>query len=125
MTSPNQIHSPTKSKTAQNPLFEIKDLAISYNKKIAVKKFSVNILSHRVTALIGPSGCGKSSFLRSLNRISDLIDNCQLEGQINYKGQNILAENYDTFQLRQQVAMTFQSPFPICFISRRELTLAS
>ena len=60
--------------------FEIKDMDLYYGTFQALKKVSIDIFKHQVTALIGPSGCGKSTFLRSLNRMNDLVENCKIEG---------------------------------------------
>ena len=69
-------------------------------------------IKNQITALIGPSGCGKSTFLRTLNRMNDLIDECHLDGQINYYDQNIYHQNMDVISLRTHVGMVFQKPNP-------------
>lgn len=93
-------------------IFEIKNLDLFYGDFQALKKISFNIEKNRVTALIGPSGCGKSTFLRCLNRMNDLIDECNVEGEITFKNQNTYAPRYDVIDLRTKVGMVFQKPNP-------------
>jgi phosphate transport system ATP-binding protein len=97
---------PTKIQTS--------DLNLFYGDKQALMNISLEILEHRVTALIGPSGCGKSTFLRSLNRMNDLIDNSRTEGTVIIGDVNIYADNVDVVELRKKVGMIFQksNPFP-------------
>lgn len=90
------------------------DLSLSYGTKQALNKITLAIPEHRVTALIGPSGCGKSTFLRSLNRMNDLIDNVRIEGEVVIDGVNIYDKGVDVVELRKNVGMIFQksNPFP-------------
>ena len=76
---------------------------------------NIDIPEHEITALIGPSGCGKSTFLKTLNRMNDLVPGIRIEGEVNYAGQNIYAPNVDTTWLRKQIGMVFQkaNPFPM------------
>jgi phosphate transport system ATP-binding protein len=85
-----------------------------YGTTQALFDISMNIEQHRVTALIGPSGCGKSTFLRTLNRMNDIIDGTRLTGKILVDGQDIYAPDSDVFALRRKVGMVFQksNPFP-------------
>lgn len=85
-----------------------------YGDKPALTDISLNILEHRITALIGPSGCGKSTFLRSLNRMNDLIEGTRLEGKVLLDGTNIYDRGIDVVKLRKKVGMIFQksNPFP-------------
>ena len=71
----------------------IKDLDLFYGEKQALKKINMNIESNKVTALIGPSGCGKSTFLRTLNRMNDLIENVKIEGTVEVDGDDIYKNN--------------------------------
>jgi phosphate transport system ATP-binding protein len=91
-----------------------KDLNLYYGEKHALKGISLNIPSNRVTALIGPSGCGKSTFLRSLNRMNDLIDNVHINGSVEIDGTDIYHNGIDVVELRKKVGMIFQksNPFP-------------
>lgn len=92
----------------------VKDLDLFYGEKQALKKINMEIKSNKVTALIGPSGCGKSTFLRSLNRMNDLIDNVKIEGTIKVDGEDIYKNN-DVIKLRTKIGMVFQKPnlFPM------------
>jgi phosphate transport system ATP-binding protein len=89
-------------------------LNIYYGQKQAIKNVNLDIFTHRVTALIGPSGCGKSTYLRSLNRMNDLIENARVEGQVLLDGVNIYDKQVDVVELRKKVGMIFQksNPFP-------------
>jgi phosphate transport system ATP-binding protein len=93
-------------------VFDVKDLNLFYGEKQALKNIEIPIYKNQITALIGPSGCGKSTFLRTLNRMNDLIDECHLDGQINYYDQNIYHQNMDVISLRTHVGMVFQKPNP-------------
>ncbi len=89
-------------------------LNLYYGTKQALKDISVEIKKNRVTALIGPSGCGKSTFLRSINRMNDLIDSVKIEGKIFIEGVDIYDPKVDAVELRKRVGMIFQksNPFP-------------
>ncbi len=94
----------------QKKVFTVKDLNLFYGKKQALKDINLNIYKNKVTALIGPSGCGKSTFLRCLNRMNDLIDDCKINGQLDFNSQHVNQMN--TIYLRTQVGMVFQQPNP-------------
>lgn len=83
-----------------------------YGNKQVLFDINLNILSHKVTSLIGPSGCGKSSFLRCINRMNDLIENCKVEGFITLDKENIYDSKADVVKLRTKVGMVFQKPNP-------------
>lgn len=89
-------------------------LNIYYGQKQAIKNVNLEIFMHRVTALIGPSGCGKSTFLRSLNRMNDLIENSRVDGNVLLDGVNIYDKQVDVVELRKKIGMIFQksNPFP-------------
>jgi phosphate transport system ATP-binding protein len=91
-----------------------KNLNLYYGEKQALKNISLDIPANRVTALIGPSGCGKSTFLRSLNRMNDLIDNVRTDGSVLIDGTDIYHNGIDVVELRKKVGMIFQksNPFP-------------
>ncbi|MBK5251983.1 MAG: phosphate ABC transporter ATP-binding protein [Peptostreptococcaceae bacterium] len=91
--------------------FEIKDLNLFYGDVQALKNISMNIEEQKVTALIGPSGCGKSTFLRTLNRLNDLIEGVTIEGSVKLDGNDIY-NNIDVIKLRKRVGMVFQKPNP-------------
>ncbi|WP_128656098.1 phosphate ABC transporter ATP-binding protein PstB [Paenibacillus sp. 598K] len=89
-----------------------RDLSVYYGQKQAVKEISLDFAAREVTALIGPSGCGKSTFLRSLNRMNDLIGGARITGEIWIEGQNINDPSVDVVLLRQKIGMVWQRPNP-------------
>ena len=92
----------------------VRDLNLFYGPKLALKNIAIDIPENNVTALIGPSGCGKSTFLRTLNRMNDLIDNVRIEGQVQIEDVDIYGKQVDVVELRKRVGMIFQrsNPFP-------------
>ncbi len=90
----------------------VRELCLWYGQTQALKNVSVDIEEHSITALIGPSGCGKSTFLKTLNRMNDLIPGVIITGQARYRGQNIYAKSTDVNALRKSVGMVFQKPNP-------------
>ncbi|MDR0704055.1 MAG: phosphate ABC transporter ATP-binding protein PstB [Planctomycetaceae bacterium] len=88
------------------------NFSLYYGNKLAVNRVSMNIETGGVTAIIGPSGCGKSSFLRSINRMNDLIPNTRIEGRLSVEGQEVYDKRIDLVQLRRNVGMVFQRPNP-------------
>ena len=93
---------------------DVQDLCFFYGETQALKDISVAIPSNRVTAFIGPSGCGKSTFLRTLNRMNDIIPGVRVQGRILINGQDIYDKATDVVELRRRVGMVFQksNPFP-------------
>ncbi|MGL5313992.1 MAG: phosphate ABC transporter ATP-binding protein, partial [Peptostreptococcaceae bacterium] len=89
----------------------VKDLELFYGDNKALKGINIDILENEVTAFIGPSGCGKSTFLRTLNRMNDLIDNVKITGEIKIDGKDIYKSD-DVIKLRTKVGMVFQKPNP-------------
>src|SRR5215470_1713132 len=89
-----------------------RDVNVHYGDKHALKRVSIDIRPREVTAFIGPSGCGKSTFLRCLNRMNDVIENCRVSGSIMMDGGNIYDDAIDVVQLRARVGMVFQKPNP-------------
>lgn len=90
----------------------VKNLALYYGQKQALRNINMDIHSNAITALIGPSGCGKSTFLKTLNRMNDLIDNVRITGQVTLDGEDIFDKNMDVTLLRKRVGMVFQQPNP-------------
>lgn len=90
----------------------IKDLNLYYGDNHALKNVSMEIKENAVTAFIGPSGCGKSTFLKTLNRMNDLIDNVRIDGTVLLDGEDVYGEGVDTTILRKKVGMVFQQPNP-------------
>lgn len=95
-------------------IIKTKDLDLYYGKAQALKKINLEIEKNAVTALIGPSGCGKSTFLRTLNRMNDLIDIVKIDGEVYFEDKNIY-KDYDVIELRKRIGMVFQkaNPFPM------------
>ena len=93
-------------------ILEVKDMNLWYSNFQALKNINMEIPKNQITAFIGPSGCGKSTFLKSLNRMNDLVDGVKITGSIIYDNQNILDESIDVNQLRREIGMVFQKPNP-------------
>jgi phosphate transport system ATP-binding protein len=91
---------------------EVKNLNLHYGDFKALHGINMEIQENEVTALIGPSGCGKSTFIRTINRMNDLIDSVTIEGELFYGGENIYDEKYDVIELRKRIGMVFQKPNP-------------
>jgi phosphate transport system ATP-binding protein len=91
---------------------KVKNLSLRYGANLALKNISMDIPEKMVTAFIGPSGCGKSTFLRTLNRMNDLIDNVTIEGEVTIDDINIYDKNIDVVNLRKKVGMIFQKSNP-------------
>jgi len=91
---------------------EVKDLDFYYDEFQALQDINLEIKENKVTALIGPSGCGKSTFLRTLNRMNDLIEGSRVEGKVIFDGENIYKKDTDVVELRKKVGMVFQQPNP-------------
>ena len=89
-----------------------KDLCLWYGTTQALKNINIEIPERSITALIGPSGCGKSTFLKTLNRMNDLIPSVRIEGTVTYNGQDIFAPTVDVNDLRKEIGMVFQKPNP-------------
>ena len=89
-----------------------KDLCLWYGTTQALKNINIEIPERSITALIGPSGCGKSTFLKTLNRMNDLIPSVRIEGTVTYGGQDIFAPGVDVNDLRKEIGMVFQKPNP-------------
>ena len=95
-----------------NNIMTVHDLCLWYGNHQALTDINIEIPEKSITALIGPSGCGKSTFLKTINRMNDLIPDVKITGEIKYKEQNIFASNVDVNDLRREVGMVFQKPNP-------------
>jgi phosphate transport system ATP-binding protein len=91
---------------------ETRDLSVFYGDVEAVKRVSIEIPKHRVTAFIGPSGCGKSTLLRCFNRMNDLVPGARVDGEVNFHGANLYGEDVDPIEVRRRIGMVFQKPNP-------------
>jgi phosphate transport system ATP-binding protein len=103
-----------ESSTASRPKMHAEALTIRYGEKAAVKKLTLDVPEREVLALIGPSGCGKSTFLRSLNRMNELIPGAAHDGDVLLDGESVYGRDVDVVELRRRVGMVFQksNPFP-------------
>ena len=93
-------------------ILQVRDLNLWYGDHQALKSIHMDVPANEITALIGPSGCGKSTFLKSINRMNDLIPGVRIEGEVVYSGINIYDPTVDTTWLRKQIGMVFQKPNP-------------
>lgn len=94
------------------PILQVSDLSVYYNKKKALKEVSMDFYPNEITALIGPSGSGKSTLLRAINRMGDLNPEVTLTGAVMYNGHNVYSPRTDTVELRKEIGMVFQQPNP-------------
>ena len=101
-----------KKSTSKKVTISVQNISVSYDGTMAVDNISMNINQNEVTALIGPSGCGKSTFIRCLNRMNDVIENCTTEGKVILNGINIYNPEVDIVKLRTNIGMVFQKPNP-------------
>ena len=93
-------------------IITVKDMCLWYGEHQALTNINIDIKEKNITAFIGPSGCGKSTFLKTLNRMNDLIQGVRITGDIRYKGMDIFSKNVDVNSLRKEVGMVFQKPNP-------------
>ena len=96
----------------QTPILSAKDLDLFYGEHQALKSVNMDIPEKQVTALIGPSGCGKSTFLKTLDRMNDLVPGVAIRGRVEYRGRDIYAPDVDVTWVRRQIGMVFQKPNP-------------
>ena len=93
-------------------IIAVKDMCLWYGEHQALKKVNIEIPEKSITAFIGPSGCGKSTFLKTLNRMNDLIPGVKITGDIRYEGTDIFGKDVDVNNLRKEIGMVFQKPNP-------------
>jgi phosphate transport system ATP-binding protein len=108
---------------AREPLWRVSDLMVRYGRKTVLSSVSIGLTKGSVTAIIGPSGCGKSTFLCCLNRLSDSLEGCSIEGQIMIGSQDIRGPAVDDIALRRRIGFIFQKPNPFPMSIRRNLEL--
>ncbi len=108
----NKTETPEETAQTETVLIEAKNFNAYYDGVAALKNINLQIQANNVVAIIGPSGCGKSTFLRSINRMNDLIQHFTVDGDLNLDGNNIYNEGIDVTQLRRRVGMVFQKPNP-------------
>lgn len=95
-----------------NNIITVQNLNLWYGENQALKNISITIPEKNITALIGPSGCGKSTFLKTLNRMNDLIPSLKISGEVSYNGKNIFDNDVDVNEIRKNIGMVFQKPNP-------------
>ncbi|WP_339103042.1 phosphate ABC transporter ATP-binding protein PstB [Haloterrigena salinisoli] len=105
-------NAPLGSPRIDDAVIEARELDVYYGDDQALQRIDMDIPERKVTALIGPSGCGKSTFLRSINRMNDLIDIARVEGDLYFRGKNVYDDDVDPVALRRKIGMVFQSPNP-------------
>jgi phosphate transport system ATP-binding protein len=102
----------TPASPRQGVVFDIRNLTVRYGRTTAIRDVSFEIYRNLVTAVIGPSGCGKSTFIRSLNRMNDLVPSAKVEGAVVYQGKNLYDRDVDPVEVRRWIGMVFQKPNP-------------
>jgi phosphate transport system ATP-binding protein len=107
-------HAPESDFVPREPVFQVRDLAVAYGANVAIQDVTLDVFKNAITAFIGPSGCGKSTFLRTLNRMNDIIPGARVEGRVSVDGQDIYRPGVDVVAVRRKVGMVFQksNPFP-------------
>ena len=105
----------TAASEGERTIIESRHLNLYYGDNHALKDINIEIPANQITALIGPSGCGKSTFLKTLNRMNDLVEGVKIDGEVLYNGENIYGKDVDVTRLRKQIGMVFQkaNPFPM------------
>ena len=93
-------------------IISVKDLNLWYGSSQALKKINIEIEKNAITAFIGPSGCGKSTFLKTLNRMNDLVPGVRIEGKVMYGETDVYSKEIDVNELRREIGMVFQKPNP-------------
>lgn len=106
------INMGTKTEKQKGIVYQTKDLNLWYGEKHALKSINLDIMENEITAIIGPSGCGKSTYIKTLNRMVELVPNVKKSGEILYRGRNIFDKSYKVEELRTKVGMVFQKPNP-------------
>ncbi|MGC4030533.1 MAG: phosphate ABC transporter ATP-binding protein PstB [Tepidisphaeraceae bacterium] len=110
--SPHPTPAPAAAASPRPTLIEAKNVSVFYGAFEAIKSVSIDVATNDVVAFIGPSGCGKSTFLRSINRINDMVRGCRVTGELKIGGQDIYGPGIDLVRLRRRVGMVFQKPNP-------------
>jgi phosphate transport system ATP-binding protein len=98
--------------TAREPVFDVRDVSVSYSGKVAVAGVTLKIYRNLATAIIGPSGCGKTTFLRCLNRMNDTVPGFAITGEMLYHGHDVYGSRVNRVEVRRRIGMVFQKPNP-------------
>lgn len=110
--SETQTQKSVKESNNTKLVYKTNELNLWYGENHALKDIQLNVVENEVTAIIGPSGCGKSTYIKTLNRMIELIPGVKVTGEISYRGRNILDKSYPVEELRTKVGMVFQKPNP-------------
>ena len=102
----------TTDVNTKNSVYKTNQLNLWYGDNHALKNIDLDIMENEVTSIIGPSGCGKSTYIKTLNRMIELVPGVKTSGEINYRGRNIFDKDYGVEELRTKVGMVFQKPNP-------------
>ncbi len=102
----------TQGKREKNVVYKTKELNLWYGETHALKNINLDIYENEITAIIGPSGCGKSTYIKTLNRMVELVPGVKTSGEILYRGRNIFDKDFEVEELRTRVGMVFQNPNP-------------
>jgi phosphate transport system ATP-binding protein len=96
----------------REPIFQVRDLSVSYSGKVAIRDVSLDVYEKAITAFIGPSGCGKSTLIRCFDRMNDLVPGAKVEGDVLYHGKDLYGPDVDPVEVRRLIGMVFQKPNP-------------
>lgn len=103
---------PVSDYTSREPVFQVRDLSVSYNGNTAIRDVTLDVHQNAITAFIGPSGCGKSTLIRCFDRMNDLVPGAKVEGEVLYHGKDLYAADVDPVEVRRRIGMVFQKPNP-------------
>jgi phosphate transport system ATP-binding protein len=107
-----EVRKPAAAVEKRERVFDVRGCSVAYGRSTAIRDVDLAVYEHAITAIIGPSGCGKSTFLRSLNRMNDLVPGAKVEGQILYHGADLYGRGVDPIEVRRRIGMVFQRPNP-------------
>jgi phosphate transport system ATP-binding protein len=107
-----EVRKPAAAVQKRERVFDVRGCSVAYGKATAIRDVDLGIYEHAITAIIGPSGCGKSTFLRSLNRMNDLVPGAQVSGEVLYHGTDLYGRGIDPIEVRRRIGMVFQRPNP-------------
>ncbi|MDT7043196.1 phosphate ABC transporter ATP-binding protein [Candidatus Nitronereus thalassa] len=119
---PSDLPPPLMAGQSSSPCISTENLSVKYGSHQALGNVSLSIQSMKITALVGPSGSGKTSFLTCLNRLTDLVPHCHVDGSIRFGNIDVCSSETDVLQLRRRIGMIFQNPNPFPFSIRKNLT---
>ena len=107
-----EVRKPAAAVERRERVFEVEGCSVAYGRSTAIRDVDLDVYEHAITAIIGPSGCGKSTFLRSLNRMNDLVPGARVSGEILYHRADLYGRGVDPIEVRRRIGMVFQRPNP-------------